>query len=95
MQKSPAGFSIKAFNVDGVKLDLFNKYREALGLMQDAEFTADSLIETIKPFLLFYKKLNKYTKQTKRLQKSTVQFRAVLASAKDPEKTFLRISRVH
>lgn len=88
MQKSPAGFSIKAFNVDGVKLDLFNKYREALGLMQDAEFTADSLIETIKPFLLFYKKLNKYTKQTKRLQKSTVQFRAVLASAKDPEKTF-------
>lgn len=53
MQKSPAGFSIKAFNVDGVKLHLFNKYREALGLMQDAEFTADSLIETIKPFLLF------------------------------------------
>ena len=88
MQKSPAGFSIKAFNVDGVKLDLFNKYLEALGLMQDAEFTADSLIEKIKPFLLFYKKLNKYTKQTKRLQKSTVQFRTVLASAKDPEKTF-------
>jgi hypothetical protein len=88
MQKSPACFSVKAFNVEGVKLDLFSKYREALGIIQDAEFTADSLIETIKPFLIFYKKLNKYAKQTKRLDKTTVKFRAALASAKDPEKTF-------
>ncbi|MBQ8360778.1 MAG: hypothetical protein IJX44_02375, partial [Bacteroidaceae bacterium] len=88
MQKSSAGFSVKAFNVEGVKLDLFSKYREALGIIQDAEFTADSLIETIKPFLIFYKKLNKYAKQTKRLDKTTVKFRAALASAKDPEKTF-------
>lgn len=88
MQKSPAGFSVKAFNVEGVKLDLFNKYREALSLSQDTEFSTNSLIETIKPFLIFYKKLSKYARQTKRLQKSTVQFRAALASAKDPEKTF-------
>lgn len=88
MQKSPAGFQIKAFNVEGVKLDLFNKYRAALSLSQDDEFTATNLMETIKPFLVFYKKLNKYTKQTKRLQKTTLQFRDVLSSAKDPEKTF-------
>ena len=88
IQKSPSGFSIKAFNVEGVKLDLFSKYREALGIIQDAEFTADSLIETIKPFLIFYKKLNKYAKQTKRLDKTTVKFRSALATAKDPEKTF-------
>ena len=88
MQKSPGGFQIKAFNVEGVKLDLYNKYREALNLSQDGEFTAASLIETIRPFLVFYKKLNKYTKQTKRLKKTTLQFRNVLSTAKDPEKTF-------
>lgn len=88
MQKSPAGFQVKAFNVEGVKLDLFNKYREALSLSQDDEFTTSSLIETIRPFLVFYKKLNNYTKQTKRLKKTTLQFRNVLAAAKDPEKTF-------
>ncbi len=88
MQKTPAGFQVKAFNVEGVKLDLFNKYREALSLSQDDEFTTSSLIETIRPFLVFYKKLNKYTKQTKRLKKTTLQFRNVLATAKDPEKTF-------
>lgn len=88
MQKSPSGFQIKAFNVEGVKLDLFNKYREALSLSQDDEFTTTSLIETIRPFLVFYKRLNKYTKQTKRLKKTTLQFRNVLSVAKDPEKTF-------
>lgn len=86
LQKAPAGFAIKAFNVEGVKLDLFCKYREALNLNPDEEFTADSLVETIKPFLIFYKKLNKYTKQTRRLQKSTLEFRSVLAKATDPEK---------
>ncbi len=74
--------------MDGVKLDLYNKYREALSLSQDDEFTASSLVETIKPFLLFYKRLSAYAKQTKRLKKTTLQFRSVLAYAKDPEKTF-------
>ncbi len=72
----------------GVKLDLFNKYREALGLMQDAEFTADSLIETIKPFLLF-------TRNSINTQNRPNVFRNLLYSSelywhlqKDPEKTF-------
>lgn len=88
LQKVPGGFQIKAFNVEGVKLDLFNKYREALSMSQDEDFTTYNLLETIKPFLVFYKKLNKYTRHTKRLPKTTLQFRNVLANAKDPEKTF-------
>ncbi len=88
MQKVPGGFQVKAFNVEGVKLDLFNKYREAISMSQDDEFTSKSLLETIKPFLIFYKKLNIYAKQTKRLKKTTLQFRTVLANGKDPEKTF-------
>lgn len=88
MQRTSAGFSVKAFNVDGVKLDLFNKYREAINLNRDDEFTAESLIETIRPFLVFYKKLNKYAKHTKRLQKTTLKFREALATGTDPEKTF-------
>ena len=55
MQKTPSNYQIKAFNVEGVKLDLFNRYREALSLSQDDEFTTASLIETIRPFLVFLK----------------------------------------
>lgn len=88
LQKSPNDFSIKAFNVEGVKLDLFNQYRRIVGANGDAEFSTDSLIETIRPFLVFYNKLDKYAKHTKKLNSSSIRFREVLARAKDPEKTF-------
>lgn len=89
LQKSPSEFSIKAFNVEGVKLDLFNKYREAVNLSLGEGFSTESLIETIRPFLVFYKKLNEYAKRTKKFNNGkTLKFREVLAKAKDPEKTF-------
>lgn len=89
LQKSPAEFSIKAFNVEGVKLDLFQKYREAVNLNQDEDFSTRSLIETIRPFLIFYKRLNVYAKHTKKFNHSkTLKFRDILSKAVDPEKTF-------
>lgn len=89
LQKSPSDFSIKAFNVEGVKLDLFNKYREAVNLNMGEDFSTGSLIETIRPFLVFYKRLNGYAKRTKKFNNGkTIRFREVLAKAKDPEKTF-------
>ncbi|MGL5273521.1 MAG: hypothetical protein ACRC8J_08595, partial [Phocaeicola sp.] len=88
-QKNPNDFSVKAFNIDGVKLDLFNQYRRLVGVANDAEFTTNSLIETIKPFVVFYKNLNEYTKHTKKMDHSTsIKFRDILAKATDPEKTF-------
>jgi hypothetical protein len=89
LQKSPSEFSIKAFNVEGIKLDLFNKYREAVNLNLGEGFSTESLIETIRPFLVFYMKLNEYAKRTKKFNNGkTIKFREVLAKAKDPEKTF-------
>lgn len=88
-QKSPNNFKIKAFAIDGVKLEFFNQYRNLLNL-QDKEFiTHNSFIETIKPFLIFYHNLNNYAKSTNKFDNPhTAQFRSVLAKAKDPEKTF-------
>ena len=89
LQKHPADYCIKAFDVDGVKLDFFNQYRRFVKLDDETAVTSDSFVETIKPFLFFYKKLNDYTKHTKKFaHKSTMKFRDVLATAKDPEKAF-------
>ncbi len=89
LQRSSSDFSVKSFNVEGVKLDLFNEYRKFIGAAGDVEFSGDSLIETIRPFLVFYRKLDNYAKQTRKLNKNTsIKFRDVLAKAKDPEKTF-------
>lgn len=48
----------------------------------------DSFIETIKPFITFYKGLPEYSKQTKRLSSSALKIRTAITSSKDPEITF-------
>ena len=89
LQKHSADYAVKAFEVDGVKLDFFNQYRRFVNLGDEFNITTQSFIETIKPFLFFYKKLNDYTKHTRKFtHKSTMRFRDVLATAKDPEKAF-------
>jgi hypothetical protein len=89
LQKHPHDFEVKKFAVDGVKLGFFNQYRRFINLGDEFTITKDSFIETIKPFLSFYARLDDYTKYTRKFDHaSTMKFRDVLAKAKDPEKAF-------
>ena len=89
LQKHPGDFEIKKFAVDGVKLGFFNQYRRFINLGDEFTITNASFIENIKPFLSFYVRLNDYTKHTRKFDhESTMRFRDVLATAKDPEKAF-------
>ena len=90
LQKHPSDFEVKKFAGDGVKLGFFNQYRRFINLGEESAITNASFIETIKPFLSFYMRLNDYTKHTRKFDHaSTMKFRDVLAKAKDPEKAFL------
>lgn len=88
--KEPRDFEIKAFDVAGIKLELFSRYRTILNQPKTEKFTNKIFIETIKPFIVFYKKdLLEYTRKTKRFKhKSTIAFRDAIAKSTDPEKTF-------
>jgi len=89
LPKHPADFEIKAYAVDGVKLSFFNQYRQFVRLGKEGTITTDKFIETIKPFFFFYRQLNEYAKHTRKFDHpSTLRFREVLATAKDPEKAF-------
>ncbi len=89
LQKHPADYEIKKFAVDGVKLDFLNQYRRFIRLGEEFSITNANFIETIKPFLAFYVRLNDYTKHTRKFDhESTMKFRDALAAAKDPEKAF-------
>ena len=88
MTKKPKDYEIKAFNITGVRLDIFNSYRGFLNQETKKELGNDSFIETIKPFLIFYKNLPEYAKQTGRLSKSAKAIRDAIAKSKDPEFTF-------
>jgi len=89
LQKHPADYEVKKFAVDGVKLGFFNQYRRFVNLGDESNITNTKFVETIKPFLIFYNRLNDYTKHTRKFNhQSTIKFRDVLANAKDPEKVF-------
>ncbi|MDX2001813.1 MAG: hypothetical protein SFW35_05250 [Chitinophagales bacterium] len=88
LSKYPSEYSIKAFDIGGVKLDIFNSYRVFLNQSTELKFDNDSFIETIKPFISFYKQLPEYSKQTMRLSPAALKIRQAIVKSKDPEQTF-------
>lgn len=86
--KHPRDYHIKAFNIDGLRLELFNKYRTLVDKSEREKPTGKEFIDTIRPFLTFYKNLPEYAKNTQRLTKTTISLRSAIASAKDPEDAF-------
>ncbi|MDD2437382.1 MAG: hypothetical protein PHF41_07445 [Massilibacteroides sp.] len=89
LQKSPNEFKLKAFAIEGVKIEFFNQYRNFINLNDEGLITQDNFLETIKPFLVFYNNLNEFAKNTQNFDNpNTAKFRNILAKAKDPEKTF-------
>ena len=88
MGKDPDEYEVKSFDIAGVKLDIFNSYRLFLNQNSKEKLTNSNFIETIKPFLTFYKDLPEYAKNTKRLTKEALLVRNAISTSKDPEKTF-------
>lgn len=87
LYRNPNSLSIKSFCVEGIKQTFFDKYREAVN-MSKSELNSNTFIETIRPFLTFYKHLNVYAQTTKDVSSEAKKFRDVIARATDPEETF-------
>lgn len=86
--RNPEDFEIKTFDVEGIRLEIFNSYRQFLNQIERTKVNNLVFVETIRPFLTFYRKLPDYAKNTKRLTKDGIAIREIIKSATDPEKTF-------
>lgn len=86
--KTPNEYELKVFDIKGVKLDIFNSYRTFLNKNQENYITTTKFIDTIKPFLTFYRDLPIYTRTTLRIDKRALLIREAIANSTDPEKTF-------
>lgn len=86
--RRPQDYSIKAFHVEGMRLEVFNHYRELLSQATTDELSTKSFINTIIPFLTFYKELKPYAQQTKAITKEAQRLREAITKATDPEKSF-------
>lgn len=84
----PQNYFIKAFDIHGIKFDLFNRYRRIINKSREEKVTNQTFIETIKPFLTLYRSLPEYSKKTNRMSREAVSLRSAIANAKDPEKVF-------
>ena len=86
--KSPQKFSIKAFDIGGVKLEVFKKYRKIIHQKETDLPSEKEFINTIKPFILFVRGLPEYTIKTKNLSEYSQNLREAIIRATDPEKAF-------
>ena len=86
--KSPTQYTVKAFELLPEKLALFNDYRELLQLGPAERVSNVTFIESIKPFLTFYRQLPAYAQRTRNLPAVTQRLRESIATAKDPEAAF-------
>lgn len=86
--KSPQKYEIKAFQVEGVRLDLFNKYRGLINKEESDKLRVRTFIDTILPFLNFYKSLTPFAQQTKQVSINARRFRDAIITSKDPETAF-------
>ncbi len=84
----PHKYYCKAFDIKGPRLKLFNRYRYFLNVENQEKASRESFINTIRPFLAFYRGLPEYAKTTNRLSKNAIALRNSIANAKDLEKTF-------
>lgn len=81
-------YEVKAFQVEGIRLDLFNKYRTLINKNESSELKIDSFIDTIKPFIAFYRKLTQYAQGTGTVSDNAKRLRAAILTSQDPEVTF-------
>lgn len=86
--RNPKHYTIKSFELNDLRLSFFNKYRAFLQQQDSEKLSVSSFIESIRPILLMYRKLNHYAQTTKRISMEAQRLRDAIAKAQDLEKVF-------
>jgi len=81
-------FEIKAYHISNVKKKIFSKYRAYHEQDETADFSNESFVETIRPFLLVYNGLNEYGRNTSKISRAAQKLREAIKTATEPERAF-------
>jgi len=87
--KRPEHFSIKYFQLKGLRLELFRNLSDLFQVSESHEQSGlrnETLLGIIKPLIKFIKSLPKFTLQTANLNDRACKVREVLLNAKEPDK---------
>ena len=86
--RQPHKYKIQSFYLSKEKLKVFNNYRYFLNQIEEEKPTNESFIETVKPFLTFYRGLVQYSKNTDNISKEAKKLREAIIDSTDPVKMF-------
>lgn len=85
IHKSPSNYSVKSYDVSGLKVNLLESYKEMVQVNDSDVGTRSTFLSIFGNFLRFYRGLNEYSQNTKSLSPKAVSLREAIKNAKDPE----------
>lgn len=85
IHKTPTNYSIKSYDVSGLKVNLLESYKELVQVGDNELGTKSTFLSIFGNFLRFFRGLNEYTINTKRLSPKAISLREAIKTAKDPE----------
>lgn len=85
IHKSPSNYSIKSYDVTGLKVNLLESYKELVQVGDTELGTKSTFLSIFGNFLRFFRGLNDYTINTKLLSPKAISLREAIKTAKDPE----------
>lgn len=89
VMSKPHNYFIHTFKLSTEKTRLFNQYRYFLNQIETEVATRETFIETVKPFLSFYKRLSPFAQTTtSQISNQANLLRTAIKNASDPEKLF-------
>lgn len=83
--KSPTNYSIKSYDVTGLNINLLEGYKELVNVSAESSGVKSTFLTIFGNFLRFYRSLNDYAANTKKLSGKAIQLRDAIKNAKDPE----------
>ena len=86
IHRKPQDFSIKSYNVSGLKVNLLESYKELVQITSpELKGTQSTFLSIFGNFLKFQRGLNKYSLKTNSLSPNAIKLREAIAISKDPE----------
>lgn len=84
IHKKAADFSIKAYNVEGLNINLLESYKELVGITGDRP-TQATFLSIYSNFLRFIRSLDEYTRNTEKISSAAKELRNAVQRSSDPE----------
>lgn len=84
IHRKPEDFFIKAYNVEGLNINLLESYKELVGITGNSP-TQSTFLSIYSNFLRFIRGLDKYTLTTNKISPSAKELRNAILNSSDPE----------